>query len=689
MMFVTGLLLLFDAPLQADEAKTLAAADAIQHDLSTWSFSSQGHYRIDNNWLAYRDVLVDPEDFSPTNCSLVDHQSSPQPEVVGMPDIWGPALTRTTKTGHGKTTYCTSITLPDDKTFYAVRVGTTRTVATIFARYIDAHDQPASVKLYQNKNSTDPRPDLANNPAPPLIPLPYGIKRVSLIIQLQNSIHKQGGMIEVPVLDLKWRLDARQNRDTALPNALVIVLLMVSIGTFLVGTRHQHSLGHKLFAALTLASALRVLFVSDIIWDYFPDFPLERKYDLEYLTLFMIAPIYYAFISFLLRERIFRKQDFILYGISACLCVYAIVFAPFQPPGNITLLREPVQLLWALIGVEVTYMLFSAYVRKKHRNKEAVLVASAALAIIVYEILSASGTIEASLEWSQFLVVLVTLMHMRAFVINSRRIERERDALMEDLKTANSELQSRANALDLALVRAESASRAKSDFLATMSHELRTPLNAIIGFSELMIRQLFGPLGNKHYLDYSKDINESGTHLLSLVNDILDLSRIEAGSETLEESNVNIEAVAASVLKLTSPHAEERHIQRSIEKSQNLPHIIGDERKIRQVFFNLVTNAIKFNKEGGSISIAIFADELALYVEVRDTGIGMDEKDIPRALERFGQISSNLNRTHDGLGIGLPLCQAIVRQHGGQLVVSSTVGKGTTVQVRFPASRFV
>ncbi|WP_262692287.1 sensor histidine kinase [Kordiimonas aestuarii] len=661
------------------------------HDLSQWSFTEDGAYRLKDGWLVYRGALINPQNFSRASCKLQTRDGENferySPEEIQLPDVWGPALTFTTETGYGKATYCTSLILPNTHSFYAIRIGTLRTVSTIYVRYLDEHGQPTFIRVYQNKNSSDQLPELANNPAPPLVPIPYGAKRVSVIAQVSNSVHKQGGLIEVPVLDLKWRLDARQNRDTALPNALVIVLLMISGGTAVIGLRQKKPLGHILFAILTCVSALRVLFVSDIIWDYFPGFPLERKYDLEYLTLFLIAPAYYAFVSFLFRGKYFERKDIVIYGASALLSAFAIFIAPFMPPGTITLLREPVQVLWAIVGLQVSYMVIITYFGSKHRSKEAIIVAAAALVIIAYEILSAAGVIEASLEWSQFLIILVTLMHMRAFVVNSRRVEQERDTLTQDLQEANKILEGRNAMLDLALVRAESASRAKSDFLATMSHELRTPLNAIIGFSDLMKEQLFGPMGQARYVEYSKDINDSGTHLLSLVNDILDLSRIEAGAEILYESEIDLQEVAHWVLKLTSGFASERNVACQVEMCENLPLLTGDERKIRQVFFNLVTNAIKFNKKNGQVNIALRLEKHSLIAEIRDTGIGIAEEDIPKALERFGQIDSDLDRAHDGVGIGLPLAQAIIQQHGGQLRISSTVGVGTTVQVSFPAVR--
>ena len=237
---------------------------------------------------------------------------------------------------------------------------------------------------------------------------------------------------------------------------------------------------------------------------------------------------------------------------------------------------------------------------------------------------------------------------------------------------------------------AEVASRAKSEFLAAMSHELRTPLNAIIGFSDMIKTETLGPLDNPHYRGYVKDINESGQHLLALINDILDLAKIESGKDDLAEEAVDIEDNARSAVMLVRQRAMERSVALNLEIEDGMPALWADPRKLKQVFVNLLTNAIKFTDRGGQIVLAARRDVTGgLVFEVTDTGIGIAQEDIPKALSQFGQVKKDPEYALEGTGLGLPLTQAIVEQHGGTLDLHSQLGVGTTVTVRFPAPRLV
>jgi PAS domain S-box-containing protein len=233
---------------------------------------------------------------------------------------------------------------------------------------------------------------------------------------------------------------------------------------------------------------------------------------------------------------------------------------------------------------------------------------------------------------------------------------------------------------------AELANRAKSAFLATMSHELRTPLNAIIGFSDLMTREALGPVGSPLYRDYAGDIHSSGEHLLSLINDILDISKIEAGKAEIYRENVDFIALIESAISLIREPADAAHI--SIIKDlpgDTSPSLFADPRRIKQVLINLLSNSIKFTEPGGAITIRLrYGDDGGYVLDVMDTGIGMAAEDIPKALTRFQQIDATLGRQHAGTGLGLPLAKSLVELHGGSLGLQSQPGKGTTVTVKLP-----
>ena len=237
---------------------------------------------------------------------------------------------------------------------------------------------------------------------------------------------------------------------------------------------------------------------------------------------------------------------------------------------------------------------------------------------------------------------------------------------------------------------AEIANRTKSEFLANMSHELRTPLNAIIGFSEIIKDETFGPVGSTKYRDYAADINESGQHLLALINSILDLSKVESGADELHEENIDISKIANAVLKLVMGLARTGNVELELDVSDDIAVLQADERKVKQILLNLLSNAIKFTPDGGKVTLKIWSRAESGYVfQVIDTGIGIAFEDIPKALAAFQQIDSGLNRRHEGTGLGLSLTKSLIEMHGGYLDLQSEVGVGTTVTVRFPAERIV
>ncbi len=237
---------------------------------------------------------------------------------------------------------------------------------------------------------------------------------------------------------------------------------------------------------------------------------------------------------------------------------------------------------------------------------------------------------------------------------------------------------------------AEWESHSKSEFLANMSHELRTPLNAIIGFSEMIGGETFGPVGSPKYLEYVKDINESGVHLLQLINDILDLSKIEAGKLELDERDIDVSDAVNACLTLVKERGHRAGVNLVCNMAAGLPPLRADERKVKQILLNLLTNAIKFTPSGGSTTLTVSSSWDCGYVfEVVDTGIGIAPEDIAKALMPFGQINGDLTRKNEGTGLGLPLTKSLVEMHGGSFDIQSEVGVGTTVTARFPAERMV
>ena len=263
---------------------------------------------------------------------------------------------------------------------------------------------------------------------------------------------------------------------------------------------------------------------------------------------------------------------------------------------------------------------------------------------------------------------------------------------VHDLETSRRKLQEQARQLvDLAekyaseKTRAEAANRSKSEFLANMSHELRTPLNAIIGFSEIMGSGLFGELGSPKYKEYATDIHASGTHLLELINDILDMSKIEAGRMTLETQILEVTEVAEESLRLVSGRAEMASV--TIEnRLPALPAVKADKRAVKQVLLNLLSNAVKFTPAGGSIYLTGDTKDGIVTIGVEDTGIGIPASALPKIGRPFEQVESQHSKSHKGTGLGLALSRSLVELHGGTLTIESTEGVGTTVSFTLPAA---
>ena len=242
----------------------------------------------------------------------------------------------------------------------------------------------------------------------------------------------------------------------------------------------------------------------------------------------------------------------------------------------------------------------------------------------------------------------------------------------------------------LAKKEAEHANQAKSEFLASMSHDLRTPLNAIMGFAEIMEAKIFGPLGDPHYEEYAKDIHDGGSLLVSLIDDILDISKIEAGKYELDEETLDVSLLIQSSVKMISTQAEAGKLHLATDMEPNPPMLRGDKRAITQILNNLLSNAVKFTPVDGKVTVSAKLDgNGSINVLVADTGEGMSSHDIAKALNPFEQADSVHARRHEGTGLGLYLCQKLIRLHDGDIMLQSKAGKGTTVTMRFPPERTV
>ncbi|MDG1286000.1 MAG: HAMP domain-containing sensor histidine kinase [Rickettsiales bacterium] len=272
-------------------------------------------------------------------------------------------------------------------------------------------------------------------------------------------------------------------------------------------------------------------------------------------------------------------------------------------------------------------------------------------------------------------IILIFLLLIGTLILVAAKAE----GIIAKQHDANLELAAHAAA-------AETENENKSQFLASISHELRTPLNAIIGFSEIIKNETMGAIGNEQYKDYIKDIHNSGVHLLSLINDILDYSKAEAGKLDMYMDEVDVTKLIHSSMRLVSPRAEHAQVTLLTEVPKEHFVIHTDGKKVKQILLNLLSNAVKFTPEGGSITVSLWQDvmENSLSVEVKDSGIGIAPKDISKALAPFGQVDSALSRKYEGTGLGLPLTKKFVEIMGGTFVMESEEGQGTSVRFSLP-----
>jgi signal transduction histidine kinase len=390
-------------------------------------------------------------------------------------------------------------------------------------------------------------------------------------------------------------------------------------------------------------------------------------------------------IGFYLFVRIDRRVEVFPYAVLVAEIGFAIIFCLIA-----TIVPDRVSInAMLMIAMVVAIQLFVP-------TRALFAVAAGAAASVAF-ILTAVWT-AADMRDVVAITIELTMFNIMgsAAVFRVHRLHRQRYAALTRERQVNERLEKQSRKLAklarrLAGARddANHANRAKSEFLAHMSHELRTALNAINGFSEIIKDELFGPV-TPRYRDYAADIYRSGIHLTALINDVLDLSKIEAGKLEIDDEIVEPAALVDSCLRLVRDRAHKGNLRLHADLPRDLPPLRADERLVKQMLLNLLTNAIKFTPEGGRVTVAArVTEDGALALAVVDTGIGIAAEDIPRVLEPYGQVATARDRNPEGTGLGLPLVGKMVELHGGALTLDSTKDVGTVATLIFPRARVI
>jgi signal transduction histidine kinase len=381
------------------------------------------------------------------------------------------------------------------------------------------------------------------------------------------------------------------------------------------------------------------------------EMPARLIFDFRYVAASWILGIVASAVAL---QIALKRDDLRGYAIGAAIFLFAIVGMHFTGMSAATFLPDPTV---PFSGVSMEPGILAIAVAAV----AALIMALGLIGAIIDHQLAARSSTEAA--------------RLRAHVVLLEETKRQLEATSAELASA--------------LSVADGASRAKSHFLASMSHELRTPLNAVIGFSEVLATESFGPIGNSRYREYAQDIQSSGEHLLALINDILDLSRLDAGKADLSEEDIVVGDLIAEVLRMVSGLAEKSKLILRAMIAPNMPGLRADKRRMRQVLINLLSNACKFTPPDGEVSIDVRLVNGEFAITVMDTGIGIAEADIEKVFEIFRQVDSRLARQHGGSGLGLPLTKRLVDLHDGRIVLKSVPGDGTTVTIFMPAERVV
>jgi signal transduction histidine kinase len=638
--------------------KVAPAPQAGLLDLSQWRFARDGSVPLEGDWLYF------------------DHSWGPKGEAIyaQVPGPW-PALDARSGGARAKGfgTYELRLKLPeapaDDS--YAIDTGQILSAYRILAngRVIARPGTPAATKARERANSYSM-----------LAELPEGARDITLEIQMSNHLMPHGAIFVAPTVGLKSMIESQRRSTEMLSLVIVGALLFTACYhiAFMGVTRAGYA--NLWFGALAALFGVRMFFFEPLASATVPLIGQDWVWRLDFAVTIMLEPIACWFLVLSFPRHLSRAFAYLFTSACGALALASLIEGP-------TVGQHALE-IYEVIGIATLPYLVQAIIRSAFERDQ-----GGKLALLGLVVLSLAALHDALLDNNlvtgpNFLPVACVAFFLCFSGALTQRSHHAfiRNELLVDERTR--ELQQKIAELEEARAAAVSASVAKSRFLANMSHELRTPLNAILGFAEIVRDQMFGRDAGARYAEYAGSIHTSGSHLLGLINDILDLSKIEAGKLDLEETRVDLGEEARGAMQLLEPLAQKKNLLLALDLPEPL-FVRADARAIRQILVNLLSNAVKFTPSDGVVSVSVSqAEDRSIVLSVSDTGIGIRPEDMKRVFESFGQGRHDVRAKHEnGTGLGLPIVKGLVEAMEGRIDIDSTPDVGTKVTIVMPPSR--
>lgn len=533
-----------------------------------------------------------------------------------------------------------------------------------------------------------------------LAALPEGVREVTIDLEVSNHVALYGGTFIAPSVGYESQIVSHRYMVETTALVLVGAMFFGALYHFSIFFLTRAATASVPFGFFALLLGVRTLLIEPLASNAVPFIGQDWVWRLDYAATILLMPAAFWFFNSSFPKFFTRRVFEPIIFVCGALAAVNVLFGPAV--GEYAVKAYELIALGLLFYFSIAFVLA---VRGGERGAGLALAGWTVSALtVVHDILLDHGLISGinmiPFGFITFFLclsgTLVARFHsdFRRAEELSRRLKSVNEGLevmVQDrthlLQTKVSELETRENELTQAKIVAQTANAAKSSFLATMSHELRTPLNAILGFSELIASESYGQAGDPRYVEYAQIINDSGKHLLSLISDVLDLSKIEAGKMELHAEPLDLDEVIADAVRLAGSKERLSTCRVTIDVPPAMPLLEADRRAVVQMLVNLVSNAKKFTPTEGTVIVSTYVEHGSVFIAVTDTGIGMSAEDIPKALAMFSQLDNGLSRKHEGTGLGLPIVKSLMQLHGGSLKLESELGKGTMAELRFPAAR--